>query len=254
MKKLGFVGGGRVTRIICRGLALSGALPPTVVYDSSAEALSSLSSAGLGLTVTERLEDALAAEILVLAVHPAVMADLLPALGGRISQSTVVLSLSPKISLSRTQELLGGHRLVARMNPNAPSIVGKGFNPISFSAEFDASRKRELLAVFAPLGRTPVVEDGPLESFAVITAMGPTYLDYQIGLLRELALRFGIPAELASEGLRAMVAGAAETVLADGIGENPLDLVPVRPLKEIEEAVTRAYLTRLPERLAMLKG
>ena len=252
MKKFGFVGGGRITRIICKGLARSESLPATVVYDCNSAALDKLKESGLDIETAESLEDALKAEILVLAVHPAAMVEVLQSIDGKIDTNTIVLSLSPKISISRTQELLGGHKLVARMNPNAPSIIGKGFNPVSFSADFDKTRKAELLETFSPLGDMPVVEDHLLESFAVITAMGPTYLDYQIKLLKDLALSFGIPVDLACQGIAAMVNGAASTVLATGLDEHPLDLVPVRPLQELEETVSLGYRKILPERHAML--
>ena len=252
MKQIGFIGGGRITRIICKGLARSNALPSAIVYDNSSGALSVIEKASLGVATTNKIEDTLKADLLILAVHPAAMVDVLQAINGKIDQSTIVLSLSPKISIARTQELLGGHNLVARMNPNAPSIVGKGFNPVAFSPDFGEQNKQELLQAFSQLGKMPVVEDRLLESFAVITAMGPTYLDYQIDLLKDLALKFGIPEALAREGIRSMVDGAAATVLSEGISENPLDLVPVRPLKELEEPVRQAYRTRLQERHAML--
>jgi hypothetical protein len=38
-----------------------------------------------------------------------------------------------------------------------------------------------------------------------------------------------------------MAEGTAETVFADLHGENPFDLVPVRPLKEMEEHVTNVH-------------
>jgi pyrroline-5-carboxylate reductase len=252
MLTLGFIGGGRITRIICKGLAFAEALPSTAVYDNSSDAAALIEKTGSGIKSGSSLDDVLKSDIVVLALHPAALPETLAAIRSRIGTSTIVLSLSPKISIQKTQEFLGGHRLVARMNPNAPSVIGKGFNPIAFSSDFDENRKKDVLAVFAPLGRLPVVDDKLIDAFAVITAMGATYLDYQIGLLKEMAGTFGIPEDLARDGIISLAEGIAETVLSGAHGENPYDLVPVRPLKDIEDQVRTAYRTVLQQRFDML--
>ena len=252
MKTLGFIGGGRIVRIICKGFLRAGALPSTIVYDSSREALQKIDAEISGVKTTDKIEETFDADYLIIAVHPQALAETANAVKGKIGENTVVLSLSPKVRIAKLQELLGGHRLVARMNPNAPSIANKGFNPLAFAEGFDEGRKNALLSLFAPLGKTPVVEDGLIDAFAVVTAMGATYLDYQIALLKDMAVSFGVPEELAKEGVLTLAEGIAKTVLFAETEENPLDLVPVRPLKEIEERVSSAYRARLQERFDML--
>ena len=252
MNTFGFIGGGRIVRILCKGFLSAGSLPSAIVYDSSSEALQRISADIPGVKTTAVLDEVIGAHYLILAVHPQAMIQTAEAVRGKIAADTVVLSLSPKIGIAKLQELLGGHNLVARMNPNAPSLVNRGFNPVAFSDGFDEQKKSEVLTMFSAVGKTPVVEDRLIDAFAVITAMGATYLDYQLAVLKDMASSFGIPSELADEGILTLAEGIAETVLRPAAGENPLDLVPVRPLKELEEQVTAAYRTRLQERFDML--
>ena len=77
------------------------------------------------------------------------------------------------------------------MNPNAASIVGKGYNPISFADGLPQQSQNDLLDLIAPLGQSPVVADESIETYAVISAMGPTYFWFQFDALRQLAESFG---------------------------------------------------------------
>lgn len=76
--------------------------------------------------------------------------------------------------------------------------------------------------------------------------MGPTYFWFQFQQLRELGLSFGLPAGDVDAGLAAMVSGAAQTLFASGLSaEEVMDLVPVRPLRDDEDAIRAAYRSRL---------
>ncbi|KUK00885.1 MAG: Pyrroline-5-carboxylate reductase, partial [Methanobacteriaceae archaeon 41_258] len=61
---------------------------------------------------------------------------------------------------------------MARIIPNAPSIINKGHNPITFSNDMTKKEKMKLLEILEPLGEFPEVEEEKLEAYAVITAMG----------------------------------------------------------------------------------
>jgi pyrroline-5-carboxylate reductase len=255
MNTISFIGGGRITRIMIGGLKNTGIPSDSItVYDSSHEALDSIKNQFSEIRIADAVESLAGADIVVIALHPQAFADSAAAIQKIISDETFVLSLVPKIKMLKTTELLGGHKKLARMNPNAPSLVNKGFNPISFSETCSDSDKNNIMNIFGQLGEMPFVDDNLIEAFAVITAMGPTYIDYQIAALYENAGKFGIPDDLAIKGIASMLEGTARLVLMPEHGYDSFDLVPARPLKEIESTVVNAYKERLAERYAMLKG
>jgi len=153
------------------------------------------------------------------------------------------------------REKLGGFGRLARQNPNAPSIVGAGFNPIAFDPGLPAADRAALLAFLAPLGETPVVEESTLEAYAVVSAMGPTYFWFQLQAVRELAREFGLEPAAADAAVRVMIGGAAATLL-DGTlpPAEVMDLVPVRPLAEDEPVIRAALETRLRAMHARLRS
>jgi len=180
------------------------------------------------------------------AVHPPSLVDALRPLVGKLRPDTVVVSLAPKVRIIRLTEVLGGFERIARTIPNAPSLVGAGFNPVAFGPDLPEDDRRALQALLEPLGACPVVPEEHLEAYAVLTAMGPTYLWFQLQQLRELGLSFGLSAGDVDAGLAAMVTGAARALFASGLSaKEVMDLVPVKPLRDDEEAIRTAYRTRL---------
>jgi pyrroline-5-carboxylate reductase len=199
------------------------------------------------------MEDAAAADVVFLALHPPVMGPMLPALRPCLGAQALVVSLAPKIPLSALAVGLGTARVV-RMIPNAPSIIGRGYNPVTYGGGLDAGSRQALLALFAPWGACPEVPEGDLEAYAILTGMGPTYYWYQWQALRDAAAQFGLSPERTDEALHHMLDGALATLLQSGLTPAAvMDLIPVRPLQAIEESVTAAYGAALPALFAKIR-
>jgi pyrroline-5-carboxylate reductase len=127
-------------------------------------------------------------------------------------------------------------------------------NPLVFSAALNAADRDTVRALFAPLGESPEVDESKIEAYAVFTAMGPTYLWFQLQTLRELAVSFGLTPSEADAGLKRMVCGAARTLVDSGLSPaEVMDLVPVKPLAEMEPQVLEFYRTRLPALFQKIK-
>lgn len=252
---IGFIGGGRIARILLEGWRRAGALPEEiVVYDPNPAALEALRSRFPAVVTTNEIAVAASRRIVILATHPPVTADVLKAVHPSLGGDAILVSLAPKFTIARISELLGGFGRIVRSNPSAPSIVGRGNNPVVFSAELGAEERRAILELWAPLGACPEVEEAKIEAYALITAMGPTYLWFQMQALRELAVQFGLSPREADEALLRMVDGAAQTLVDPGLEPaEVMNLVPVRPLAEMESGVLDLYKTRLPALFAKIK-
>jgi pyrroline-5-carboxylate reductase len=256
INSIGFIGGGRVTRIFLSGLKAAGVkLSSVVVSDPNAETLGKLKAMFPGITVAgpDNTQPA-AQDLVLLAVHPPAIAGVLPGIKGAHRPGAVLVSLAPKFTLAKLSELLGGFNRIARMIPNAPSVMGAGYNPVTFGAGLGASDKQALTGLFTLLGDCPEVAEPKLEAFALLTGMGPTYLWFQLQTLCELALSFGLSDGDITPALKRMVCGAARTLLESGLSPaEVMDLIPVKPLAEDEPAIKAAYQNRLPALFAKIK-
>jgi len=248
-KSIGFIGGGRVTRIFLEGWKRANALPANIVVsDCSPESLAKLKSHFPGVQTAAASNVAAAAQdIVFLAVHPPVMAEVAADMKGNLKPSAMVVSLAPKFTMAKLTELLGGFARLARVIPNAPSIVNFGFNPVTFAPALSVADKAEITGLLSPLGECPEVAETKLEGYALLTGMGPTYLWFQLQTLREVATDFGLGDAEIAPALKRMVCGATRTLLESGLSPSEvMDLIPVKPLAEMESQVAEMYRTRLP--------
>jgi len=245
---VGFVGGGRVTRIILEGWKRKAALPEQIVVsDCNAETLAQLQRDFATVQIALGNSAAAASQDMVfLSVHPPVMTEVANAIKGSLKPGAVVVSLSPKFTILKLTELLGGFARIARVIPNAPSVINAGFNPLAFGSSLTAPDRAALMGLLDPLGESPEVDESKLEAYAVLSAMGPTYLWFQLQALREVATGFGLTEADVSTAMKRMVCGATRTLLESGLTPaQVMDLVPVKPLADMEAQVTEMYRTRL---------
>ena len=247
-KTIGFVGGGRVTRIILEALNRAQPGPThTVVSDPNPSALAKLQERFPQITSTPG-DNARAAgqEIVFLAVHPPALGEVAGQIKDALRPDAIVISLAPKFTLARLSALLGGFQRIVRVIPNAPSMLGLGFNPIAFGAALSPVDRAAVTSLLAPLGECPEVGETKLEGYALLTAMGPTYLWFQLQTLRELAVEFGLTEAEVAPALKRMVCGSTRTLLESGLSATEvMDLVPVKPLGDLEAGLIEAYRSRL---------
>lgn len=247
-RSIGFVGGGRITRILLEGWQRAQKLPARIVAsDCNPEALSKIKARWPGVETTSASTVAAGQDIVFLAVHPPVVPEVCAAIKGALKPDAFVVSLAPKFTVAKLTELLAGFARLARVIPNAPSLIGAGYNPVSFAPGLTPSDKSDLCALLEPLGECPEVPEPKLEAYAVLTAMGPTYLWFQLQALREVAAGFGLSDAEITPALKRMVCGGTRTLLESGLSPaEVMDLIPVKPLAEMEAQVTEIYRTRLP--------
>jgi pyrroline-5-carboxylate reductase len=243
MNTIGFIGGGRVVKILLNSFAKSGVMfRKIIVTDPNPEVLAKLQHDFENVTIADSVIQVAQCDFVVLAVHPPAMIEVLAEIRGLFSSETILLSLAPKITIQKMNEVLGGHSNIARMNPSASSIVNKGVNPIAFSDDFNPGLKTLLLDMLANTGLVPIVEESKIEAYAMISAMGHTYFFFQLQKLKELAIDFGMEEEEAEKTITNMLWGTTETLFNSGLNYSEVaDLIPVKPLGEVEKQIVEYY-------------
>lgn len=256
-KTIGFVGGGRAVKIILGGLARAGALPRQVlVSDPDAGILNNLKKGFPSIEVFPGNNTApAAADIVFISLHPPLMAQVLEEIKPALKPSAIVVSLAPKPAMAKLAGMLGGFKRLARLLPNAPSIINSGYNPVAFAPALDEADKSELLGLFKVLGECPEISEDKFEAYATFTAMGPTYLWFQLQKLAELETSFGLSREETEKGIAAMTVGAVKTLFGSGLSAGEvMDLVPVKPMKDDEESIKNAYAAKVSAIYQKLKS
>lgn len=244
MNTIGFIGGGRITRIFLHGFVNQGmSLDGISVYDPDPLVLDQLKARFPAVSVSSKsLNETASADCLFLAVHPPVMMETLTIIKPLIRPSSTVISLAPKITIEKIRSVLTGHTDIARINPSASSYINQGINPVSYASTMSLQSRSDLQKLMAPLGQLPEVEEPKIEAYALISAMGHTYFWFQIQKLKELAISFGMTPGEAEETIAGMMDGTVKTLFDSGLDyAGVTDLVPVKPLGVLEETIKNYY-------------
>jgi pyrroline-5-carboxylate reductase len=248
MKTIGFIGGGRVTRILLHAFKRADVHFNEIhVFDVNEAVLADLKSQFSLTTLSAgNLKPAASADLVMVALHPPVLIESLKSIKDFVKSSALVVSLAPKITITRIAETLPGLKNIARMNPNAGSFVNKGYNPICFHSETDPGLISEFISVFEKTGKVPIVSENLIEAYAVISAMGHTYFWFQFQQMKHLAIEFGMDENEAAKTITAMLWGTSETLFNSGLKyEEVIDLVPVKPLAAHEDAIRQIFKDNL---------
>lgn len=215
----------------------------------------SLASAFPEVVLTTENKKAAESDLVFLALHPPAMKEGVRGVRNALRSGSIVVSLSPKHSLAGLSLLLGGFDRVARMIPNAPSIIGKGYNPVCFSTTLSAEDLSDLDAFFSAFGTSPHVKEENLEAFAVLTAMGTTYFLFQIRKIMTLASGFGLQEADVREGMQSMLEGMVWAAFRSGLSmDEVIDLIPGKPMAPYEDAIEHMYESSLNGIYAKLKA
>ena len=248
MKTIGFIGGGRITRILLNGFKnASVSFGKISVYETN-ETVANKLKADFPQIETSGTGAALAAssDWVFIALHPPVVMETLQSIKNSVRTDALVISLAPKITIDKLKTVLPEGINIARMNPNAGTYVNMGYNPVCFATDVDNKVIKEFLDAFKDLGKVPVVPENQLEAYAMISAMGHTYFWFQLQELKELGLSYGLSEKQADESISAMLLGTSETLFNSGLEyDKVIDLVPVKPLAEHENTVKEYYRTCL---------
>jgi pyrroline-5-carboxylate reductase len=253
---MGFIGGGRVTRILFDGWKKAGiSLGSILVSDTNSEVLKGLQSKFPEIEICSDNTKAAVRDIVFLSLHPPAIGTIIGDIKAALKPKAIFVSLAPKWTIANLSVALGGFSRIVRIIPNAPSIINKGYNPVAFAPSLPKEDQKELVKIFKVLGVFPEVAEEKLEAYAIITAMGPTYLWFQLQELKKLGESFGLSSKELDKAICEMVAGAGKTLCKSGLSyEEVINLIPVKPLGEEEQTICNMYEARLNGLYQKLKG
>jgi pyrroline-5-carboxylate reductase len=243
---LGFIGGGRVTKIILQALKNKKVeFESILIYEPNDETAVGLKKSFPEITSSSTLQEAVGQDIVFLAVHPPVMMETLEAIKDTVSVDTTVISLAPKIPIAKMEEILPSKRIM-RMIPNATSYINKGYNPVTFNSAFTREEKTVMMKILKKAGKTKEVEEEMLEGYAIVSAMLPTYFWFQWKKMEEIAVKMGFSEAEAKKVIGDTLKRSMKLYYKSELSpEEVIDLIPVKPIGEHEGEIEEILETKL---------
>ena len=242
---LGFIGGGRITKIFLNAFTNAETkLKSVVVYDSSPDVLAALKEQ-FPFIETGELLHAASQQTVFIALHPPVIMETLDKIAEVVSEGTELISLAPKITIDKIASKVSS-KYIARMIPNATSYINEGYNPIAFAPDMGKEDRKSIMKLLKPLGETFETDDAKLEAFAITSAILPTYFWFQFQELEKIAQQIGLTPEEAAETVKSTLKKAIKVYFNSGLTPaEVMDLIPVKPIGENQEQIIEIYQTKL---------
>jgi pyrroline-5-carboxylate reductase len=240
--KLGFIGGGNMAAAMIGGLLQKGFSASDIrVAEPQAERRAWL-SAEFGVAVEESAAGCLAADVVVLAVKPQQLPEVLATIAPAVTARHVVISIAAGISLRWLQRRLPRARLV-RVMPNLPATVRCGFSALSFGAHVRAQDRRTARAIFEAVGEVCELPERHLDAITAVSGSGPAYVFFLIQAWQAAARRLKLPPAVAQRAIVATLRGGL--ALFDAAQEDPAALIAqVASKKGTTEAALKVLARR----------
>jgi len=242
---LGFIGGGRITKIFLQAFAnMNVKSQSVIVFDTNTEVLNALKAQFLFIETGE-LNEAASQSIVFISLHPPVIMEPLDKIYNIVSENTTVVSLAPKITIEKFASKLKTKN-IARLIPNATSYINEGFNPLALHPDMKKEDKKAIKKLLKILGKTFETDESKLESYAITSAMLPTYFWFQIQEIEKIAQQIGLSEEEASKTVKSTLKKAIKLYYNSGLTPaEVMNLIPVKPIGENQEQIIEIYQTKL---------
>ena len=202
---------------LIRGLVNSGktAGDSIDVFDVDQGASQSLSG-NFGIVQAERAEDVITpdTEMLVLAVKPQIIGNVLDQVRDEISDRPVVISIAAGVTTGFILSHLHSSARVIRVMPNAAAMVGQSASALCKAGAADEEDLKEALDIFSSIGVAVVVEEKMMNTTTALSGSGPGYLFAIMEAMTDAAVRMGMDRVTARDLTVQTVQGAAAMAAA----------------------------------------
>ncbi|MGV6858525.1 MAG: pyrroline-5-carboxylate reductase [bacterium] len=221
-----FIGGGNMARALIGGLLQTGWAAERIKVSEPLEtARQALLALDPALILCEDNQSAVEeADIVVLAVKPQVMKDVLTPLAASFTQShPVVISIAAGIREHDVSRWAGSGLPVVRCMPNTPSLVRHGATGLYANALVGAEEKQWATELMGAVGQCVWVEDeDKLDAVTALSGSGPAYIFLVIEAMEEAGIRLGLEPDTARQLSIQNALGAAS--LASSSNDSPAEL------------------------------
>lgn len=209
--KIGFIGGGNMASALIGGLTSKITQKPQIhVIDLNPDALSQLASQFGATTSTVMDQKLLECDVIVLAVKPQQIYDVVIALSPYI-QNQLILSIAAGISTSDLSKWLKNYNHIVRTMPNTPALIGKGVTGLFATNAVTDEQKQLAETIMQAVGLTLWVDnENLLDAVTALSGSGPAYVFYFIEALEAAGKALGLTQDQANTLAIATFQGSAE--------------------------------------------
>jgi pyrroline-5-carboxylate reductase len=222
--KIAFIGGGNMGEaMLAAVLGKSLAKPVSISVGDVSQARLEYLKQKYGVMVTKSSREAVSGkDVVVLAVKPQNLAEVMIELNGQLKSGQLVLSI---IAGAKINTLSSGlkHGRIVRAMPNTPAQIGQGMSVWTATPDVTEEQKVLAKAILGAMGKELYVDDEKyLDMATAVSGSGPAYFFLMVESLVDAAVKIGLPRDMAEALVLQTMLGSGHFIQASG--EEPAEL------------------------------
>jgi pyrroline-5-carboxylate reductase len=250
--RISVIGSGVMGEAIIAGLLRQNLVAPEqlLASDLSAERRHELQDRyGVGVSA-DNVEAARWGQLVIVAVKPQMLKQVLPPLRGTLAHGDLLLSVVAGATVRSFAEALG-HAAVVRCMPNTPAQIGEGMIVWTAAAEVDEQQRGWARTVLGALGRELFVDsEHYLDMSTALNGSGPAYVFLILEAMIDAGVHMGLARPIAEQLVLQTMLGSLRYAQQSGLHPAQLRNAVTSPggttaaaLSELERGGLRTVLS-----------
>lgn len=216
--KIGFIGLGNMADAMISGMLQKNIVKAediigTAKTSATREKMADRYSIGIKNT---NIEVAEAADILVLAVKPQFLSEVIAEIKDAVSAERVIISIAAGKTIAWLEEAFGRQMKIVRCMPNTPALVGEGCTGICVNDRVSEKEKNDSVQLMESFGKAHLIPERLMDALGALSGSSPAYVFMFIEAMADAGVAAGIPRKQAYELAAQAVYGSAKLVLESG--------------------------------------
>jgi pyrroline-5-carboxylate reductase len=248
---VGFIGAGKMATALAAGFIRAGLVAETQVLasDLSEAARQHFAKETRGRTTHSNAEVVKFARVIVLAVKPGQVAEVLSEVRAEFTAEHLLISIAAGVTLARLEADVPSGTRVIRVMPNTPALVGASASAFSLGKAAKREDGEMAQRFLGAVGMAFELKEALLDAVTGLSGSGPAYVYLIIEALSDGGVAAGLPRDVATRLAAQTVLGSGKMVLETGLHPGALkDMVAspggttIEGLCELEKGKLRGTL------------
>jgi pyrroline-5-carboxylate reductase len=222
--KIGFIGGGNMAEAILSAILRKNLASPDdiAVSDIAPTRRVYLDKAYEVFVTEDNRESAAGKDIVILAIKPQTLADVMAGLKGQLKPDQLVISIIAGKSIATISAGLG-HQCLVRSMPNTPAQISEGMTVWTATPQVTALQKEWAASILGVMGAEIFInEEKYLDMATAVSGSGPAYVFLFVEAMVNAAVKIGFTTETAQKLVMQTLLGSGD--LLQKSGKKPQDL------------------------------
>jgi pyrroline-5-carboxylate reductase len=223
---IGFIGGGNMAEALVKGMTSRG-MKDIIVSEPKEERRKHLQKAYRVKTTQSNNELVSLCSIIIIAVKPQNIDDVLNEIAGAVNDSKTVVSIAAGITLSYLESKLKTKKLI-RVMPNTPAIIQEGMSVIALCGCPDGNEVEIVRSIFMSVGHVLTLPEKHMNTVTALSGSGPAFVALFLETMIESGEKMGLKRADSAELAVQTLLGTA-TLLDSGMSPGDLRKMVTSP-------------------------